>query len=169
MALDPGAGVPEFRAAPPVRLRVLVVEDAPLIRDRIVRLLGTMPAVAALSEAIAEAEALEKFSAQPADVVVLDVRLAQGSGVRVLEAVRRMRPEAVVAILTNFPYAIYRRRCMALGADFFLDKATDFERLRDVVAVAVARQARRAHAAANAGATASAGPGPGHSPRAPES
>jgi DNA-binding NarL/FixJ family response regulator len=38
-------------------------------------------------------------------------------------------PKAVVAILTNQPDREYRRRCMALGASYFFDKSTQFDKL----------------------------------------
>ena len=40
-----------------------------------------------------------------------------------LEAIKRLAPPPVVAVLTNYPHEQYRARCAALGADYFFDKA----------------------------------------------
>ena len=56
-----------------------------------------------------------------------------GSGIKVLEAVKKDRPAPLVIMLTNFDHPQYRNRCMQLGADHFLDKSNNFERVIEIV------------------------------------
>jgi DNA-binding response OmpR family regulator len=59
--------------------------------------------------------------------------MTRGLGIRVLERIRSLSVVPMVIMLTAFPYAQDRRRCLALGADYYLDKTTDFERVAEVV------------------------------------
>ena len=50
-----------------------------------------------------------------------------------LEVIKKNKLCSNVIMFTNYPYPQYRRKCMDLGADFFLDKSTDFEKLTEVL------------------------------------
>jgi two-component system response regulator DesR len=63
------------------------------------------------------------------DAVILDLQMPGGSGLEVLRAVRQSHPSVCVLICTNFPYPQYREECIAAGANFFLDKSAEFERI----------------------------------------
>jgi DNA-binding NarL/FixJ family response regulator len=84
--------------------------------------------------------AIEGILAAQPDVVVLDLRLAEGSGLDVLRALRAAGPagEAIaVYMLSNFAETPYRRLAERLGAQGFFDKSTEFERVRDVLSAHV--------------------------------
>jgi DNA-binding NarL/FixJ family response regulator len=61
--------------------------------------------------------------------VILDLQMPGGSGLDVLRAVRPGHPSLQVVICTNYPYPKYRDECMTAGANFFLDKSTEFEKI----------------------------------------
>jgi DNA-binding NarL/FixJ family response regulator len=63
------------------------------------------------------------------DVVILDIHMPGGNGIEVLREVKKMDPAPGVIMLTNYAYAAYRRKCAEAGADFFLDKSTEFDQL----------------------------------------
>ena len=63
------------------------------------------------------------------DVVILDIRMPGGSGIEVLRRLKQVAPAPRVIMLTNFAYEQYRRRCEEAGADFFLDKSTEFDQI----------------------------------------
>jgi DNA-binding NarL/FixJ family response regulator len=65
--------------------------------------------------------------------VVLDISMPGGSGMYVLETVKKDRPVPVVIMLTNFAHDQYRQKCLQLGADYFFDKSTEFERVIEVL------------------------------------
>ena len=114
--------------------RVFIVEDSPSIRSRLVEMLGEMDGVCVVGEADSPAEAVAGIQATKPHCVVLDFQLIGGTGVDVLRAVHPGSPEIAFVVLTNHPNAQYRRLCQEAGADWFLDKSSEFGKLKDVVA-----------------------------------
>ncbi len=113
-------------------LAVLLVEDSPLLAERLCEALGAMPEVAHVRTVDREAAAVEQLGGH--DVVVLDLHLKQGSGFGVLRALRaREGRPPIVVVFTNHDVPGYRSRAAALGAQHFLDKARDFDRLGDLL------------------------------------
>jgi DNA-binding NarL/FixJ family response regulator len=68
------------------------------------------------------------------DSVLLDLNLMGKSGMDVLRAVHPQAPDIVFIVLTNHSEPQYRRACARAGARYFLDKSTEFERVREVIA-----------------------------------
>ena len=108
----------------PKPLQVYVVEDSRIIQ----RLLGSaiIAAGAELSGCSGEAQTAiaELFALQP-DLILIDIRLASGSGLDVLSALQEhsLVPEATKVVLTNYADAEYQNLCRRLGADRFFDKS----------------------------------------------
>lgn len=129
-------------------LRVLLVEDSPVVAERLRESLREVPGIAVTDTVDRESTAVDKLARGDVDVVILDLHLNRGTGFGVLRALRSSsnghRPTAI--ILTNYDLPEYRRQALALGADHFLDKARDFERLPELLGLI--REQR------NAGATA---------------
>jgi DNA-binding NarL/FixJ family response regulator len=113
---------------------IFVVEDAPLVRERLLELLGAVPGARVVGHAARADEAIHDILAERPDVVVLDLRLAQGSGFDVLRAVHEAAPEIDCYMLSSFATEPYRRLAARLGARDFFDKTTEFERVRDIIA-----------------------------------
>lgn len=116
-------------------LRVFLVEDSQIIRERLAEALSSPGRIEVVGWAEGEAAALEALSRGGWDVVVLDLQLKQGNGFGVLKAVRNTgRPaDSVVIVLTSYPFPLYRVKSEQLGADFFFDKSREYERVRDVL------------------------------------
>jgi len=118
----------------PGALRVFLVEDSPMIRERLVSLLTPVPGTELVGIADRSDEAVSEIVKLRPHAVVLDLNLAHGTGVDVLRALQGAAPEIEVYVLTNFAIPQYRRLCMHLGARGFYDKSTEFEKVRDVIA-----------------------------------
>jgi two-component system response regulator DevR len=114
--------------------RVFIVEDSAPIRSRLVEMLGAVEGLCVVGEAESPAEAVAGISATRPDCVVLDFQLIGGTAVDVLRAVHPVSPEIAFIVLTNHPTAQYRRACMEAGAVGFLDKSTEFGKLKAAVA-----------------------------------
>jgi DNA-binding NarL/FixJ family response regulator len=115
---------PPPRAAP---LRVLVVEDSPVLTARLVELLEPLPTVQAVTTC--DNEAAARSAVLAADVVILDLHLKQGSGFGVLKRVLELEARPIVFVCTNHDIPGYRRQAFELGADYFLDKSRDLPEL----------------------------------------
>jgi DNA-binding NarL/FixJ family response regulator len=80
------------------------------------------------------------------DVVILDIRMPGGNGIEVLREVKKLDPAPKVIVFTNYAQAQYRKKGEEAGADFFLDKSTEFDKLPQ--ALEQVRQGLRADAGA---------------------
>jgi len=103
------------------------------MRQRVVALLDEVPGARVVGVAEGADEAIAEIRSLRPRIVVLDLRLAQGSGLSVLETVKQIERPPVVAVLTNYPYEQYRARCAELGADYFFDKAAGLDALLKAV------------------------------------
>jgi DNA-binding NarL/FixJ family response regulator len=113
---------------------VYLVEDSPLVSERLLELLEGVPSVRLAGHATRADDAIRDILAERPDVVVLDIRLAQGNGFDVLRALHEQAPEIDVYMLSSFASDPYRHLAARLGARGFFDKATEFTRVRDAVA-----------------------------------
>jgi len=107
--------------------RVLLVEDSLPIRQRLHSLVTESGLARVVAEASSVTVALAEFERVAPDAVVLDLRLTDGTGYVLLDAIKRSRPSCKVIVMTNFAEPETRERCLQQGADHFLEKSTDFE------------------------------------------
>ena len=114
-------------------VNVFLVDDSPLLRDRLKDMLLTVPGIEIAGEADNSRTAIDGILRLNPDVVIVDIRMPGGSGMEVIESIQKVDLPAAVIVLTNYPYRQYRERCLTLGADFFLDKSNDFERIPEVL------------------------------------
>lgn len=113
--------------------RVFLVEDFAPIRERLAGLLDEIDGVEVVGEAdSAHAAAAGILYTRP-HAVVLDIHLAQGSGIDVLRAVHPRAPEIVFIVLTNFANQQYQKICMDAGASHFIDKSTEMAEVMQIV------------------------------------
>lgn len=128
-------GLPERKMTSDPLLKVFVVEDSSLFRERLAENLEAPGRIAIVGYADSESSAVAALQACDWDVLILDLQLKQGSGLGVLKALRaRGRPaHAAIIVLTNHPYQLYRLRTIEFGADYFFDKAREFHRVSEVL------------------------------------
>ena len=114
--------------------KVFLVEDSQPVRERLVRMLQSVPGAQLVGQATEVEDAIASILTAQPDLVLLDLRLEQGSGFDVLRAVHGEQPGIQFYMLSNFAAEPYRRLAKRLGACGFFDKSKDFERLREFVA-----------------------------------
>jgi two-component system, NarL family, response regulator DevR len=123
-----------METAPARRTNVFLVEDSAPIRARLAEMLGDVAGVSVVGEAETPAAAIDGILHTHPDSVVLDIQLSGGSGIEVLRKVCPVAPDIVFIMLTNHPDPQYRAVCMQYGATHFLDKSTEFDKVRKVIA-----------------------------------
>jgi DNA-binding NarL/FixJ family response regulator len=114
-------------------LKLLLVDDSALVLERLVALLEDWPDLRIVGQARDVGEAIAALSESEPDVVILDIRMPGGNGLDVLRSIKSRLPLLPVIMLTNYPYKQYRRKAMADGADYFFDKSTEFEKVKDAL------------------------------------
>jgi len=114
-------------------LKVLIVEDSPLISERLNQMLSEVDQVEIVGLAADGDEALRLFHEFRPAVVLLDVEIPGRNGLEVLREVRKLVESCVVLMFTSYDLPDFRDACLRAGADFFLRKSTEFERVVEIV------------------------------------
>jgi DNA-binding NarL/FixJ family response regulator len=115
-------------------LRVFLVEDSPLVRERLEEMVAAIDGALSVGYAVDATQAVKSILETRPDAVVLDIGLEQGSGFDVLRAVRDAAPDIAIYMLSNYASEPYRRLAQRLGITDFFDKSSDLERVRDALA-----------------------------------
>ena len=114
-------------------MKILIADDSKLIRERIIEMISVIPGVEIVGQAENSGEAIVFIEVLKPDVVILDIRMAGGGGIEVLKKIKQKKIEIVKIILTNYPYSQYKTKCFELGADYFFDKSTEFNKITGVL------------------------------------
>ena len=114
--------------------QVFIVDDSTSIRLRLNDMLRRMGDVAVVGEADSANAAVDGILRTHPDSVLLDLNLMGKSGMDVLRTVHPQAPDIIFVVLTNHSEPQYRRACARAGARYFLDKSTEFERVREIIA-----------------------------------
>lgn len=114
-------------------MKVFVVDDSQILRERIVRTVSKIPGVEIVGEAETPQEAIDKIEMLKPEVILLDIRLRVGNGIDVLYHVKQWESPPTVIIFTGYPHPHYRKRCDEEGADYFFSKKDEFEKVVDLL------------------------------------
>ena len=120
---------------PSAPVTVFLADDSAAIRRRVADILRAS-AMDVVGEAETPAGSIAGILAARPDVVVLDVQLEGGTGLQVLQAVKRADPGIAFVVFSNNAGPAYRKRYLGEGAAQFLDKSTEFASLAQAVAQA---------------------------------
>ena len=118
-------------AGRPSSLRLLVVDDHEVVRQGLVALLDRREGFEVVAQAGTVAEAIEQARAHEPDIVVMDVRLPDGSGIEACREIRAELPRTRVVMLTSYPDEEAVLSAIIAGASGYLLKQI---RARDLVA-----------------------------------
>jgi DNA-binding NarL/FixJ family response regulator len=119
-----------------VQLAAFVVEDNPDIHENLVGALEELTCVKVVGGAAAEDDAMAWVAQHPCDwdLMIIDLFLKGGSGIRLAQRVQRGRPEQKLVVFSNYVNASVRKRCAQLGVDAVFDKSTEIDALVDYCA-----------------------------------
>jgi DNA-binding NarL/FixJ family response regulator len=114
------------------RIEVFIADDSLIVREHLVTILEELAGIEIVGQAENVAEAISAIQILKPDVVILDIRMPGGSGIDVLQNIKQNDSTVLVIVLTNYPYPVYRQKCLQAGADFFLDKSTEFDQIPEL-------------------------------------
>ncbi|MBA2254475.1 MAG: response regulator transcription factor [Chloroflexi bacterium] len=117
-------------------IRVAIVDDHPIVREGTAALLAATPDVEIVTTGATLAEAKHLLDDDSLDVVLLDIRLGQDSGLAALDGRSRRRP--AVVLLTAYDYPQYADAALRLGAAGFVQKTAPIAELADAIRKAAA-------------------------------
>ena len=114
-------------------MNVFIVENSLAIRASLQSVLSDMAGVKVVGQAVNETGAIERISFLQPDVVILDLGLQSGSGMGVLENVKKCHDSIKVIVFTHYTDDSCIERCKNAGADYFFDKTFQLMQLREIL------------------------------------
>jgi DNA-binding NarL/FixJ family response regulator len=120
------------------KIRVIIVDDHPVVRFGLAAIIGLEPDMEVVAQAGSGEEACSICSSQPADIVLMDLRLPGLSGVEAIRAIRKTRPSLRFIVLTTYDGDEDIHRALEAGAQAYL--------LKGMSHVALTGAIRRAYA-----------------------
>jgi len=105
-------------------IRILTVDDHPVVRDGIASLVGVQPDMTVIAEAANGRDAVQQFRTHRPDVTLMDIQMPEMNGLDALIAIRAEFPDARVIVLTTYEGDVHIVRALKAGAQGYLLKNT---------------------------------------------
>jgi len=112
---------------------VLVVDDSLIVVERIIRLLKEHEYIDSVLSAVNYDQAQDVLSNHEVNIALLDINMPGKNGIELLLYIKSNHPSVINIMLTNQSEDHYREMCDRLGANFFLDKTSEFEKVPDLI------------------------------------
>lgn len=123
-------------------IRILTVDDHPLLRKGIAALVNAEPDLKLVAEASNGKEAIEAFRSHQPDVTLMDLQMPGVDGLDAIEAIRREFPEARIIVLTTYSGDTQVLRALKAGARGYILKGHVHKELLDAIRAVHAGQKR---------------------------
>jgi CheY-like chemotaxis protein len=113
--------------------KILIVDDSPLIIDRLTELLQELFYVETIISAADYDEAIEMLGKENIDIAFLDIHLPGKNGIALLQFIKANYAGIKVIMLSNQASSYYRMLCKKKGASHFVDKSKEFESIPELL------------------------------------
>lgn len=108
-------------------VKILLVEDSSSMKDWISKNIFLLEGAELIGCSATVESALQNVETQRPDIVILDIRLKDGTGTKVLSFIKSNFSTTKVIVFSN--YQTFKSQCDELGSDYFFDKAFDYSKL----------------------------------------
>ena len=123
-------------------IRILTVDDHPLLRKGIAALVNSEPDLKLVAEASNGREAIDAFRSHRPDVTLMDLQMPETDGLEAIEAIRREFPDARIIVLTTYSGDTRVLRALKVGARGYVLKGYVHKELLDAIRAVHAGQKR---------------------------
>jgi DNA-binding NarL/FixJ family response regulator len=117
----------------PNRIRILLADDHPLLRDGVAGLVADQPDMELVAEASSGQEAIDQFRKYRPDVALLDLQMPEMNGIDAIVAIRQEFPGARIIVLTTYTGDAQILRTLKAGAQAYLLKSALRRELLDTI------------------------------------
>ncbi|MNC86952.1 Transcriptional regulatory protein DevR (DosR) [compost metagenome] len=114
-------------------MKIFVVEDSVPVRERLIEMIGEIGGFELVGDAATFDEAVDGIRRTKPDIAIFDIQLAAGSGIDALAEVKRELPGLRAVVLTNYATPQHEKASADAGAEYFLDKSADFEKIAEIL------------------------------------
>lgn len=114
-------------------MNILIADDSEIIRESIIKSLLSMKNIDKIYEADNVPNAIELLNTIKPDISLIDIKMPGGSGFDVLKVAKQKEINSLSIMLTNFTFKHYENKSIEAGADYFFDKALDFDKVFTVI------------------------------------
>ena len=104
------------------KIKILLVDDHPLVREGLANLVGQQPDFEICGEANNEPQALELIGTIHPDVAIVDISLENGSGIELTKSIKSLYPAVTVLVLSMHDESLYAERALRAGARGYIMK-----------------------------------------------
>ena len=104
-------------------MKVLIVDDSRMLQLRLKDAFLKANKTLEIMQALNCEQALKLFYEDKPNIVILDIGLPDGSGIGLLRLFKKANKAVKVIMFTNYPTKEFRKSCIMLGADLFLEKS----------------------------------------------
>lgn len=114
-------------------MKVFIADDSDILRQRLKRFIMRVSDIQICGEAAGISEAIQRINQLTPDIIILDIQFSDGLGFEIYDRVVTDSYRPFTLILTNYPTDWYRKMCRDRKIEHFLDKTTDFEKIKRVL------------------------------------
>ena len=117
-------------------MTILISDDSTILTERLLQLIEEIPNLDVVGTATNTQDARRKIDELQPEFVITDIKMPGGGGLELLEHIKAKYPKIIVCIYTNYPYVQYEERAKELGAEYFIHKTTDSDKLYETLLLA---------------------------------
>lgn len=115
------------------KLRILIVDDHPMMRDGLAMRISSQPDMTVIGEASEEEEAMALVTQLHPDMLIIDISLKRGNGIELAKRVKMFDAKIKMLVVSTFRESLYAERALRAGALGYLNKQESNEKLIDAV------------------------------------
>lgn len=113
-------------------MKLMIVDDSEIISIRLKELLQGIENLEISAIVEDGVQAIAQFSLLNPEIIILDLMIPRMNGLDVLKSIRSFSTKTIIIVFTNYHQSYFRDRCTELGANYFLDKSADFEKVYQI-------------------------------------